>query len=157
MYSKPMSGLFRHALAAAVLIAGAAQAAYSKPASPDVYRLSVTSDAAGRVPATEFNCREKVYAFLRLPRAFTGKHMLTADWYRPDGSRQESTKVDVDLTPPGRNTVYLWLQCHPPRVEDVSDVFFHSDDGSEFDGSWHVEVFWDGRAVQTGHFSMVCP
>ena len=132
-------------------------AAFPKPLPPEAYRLTLTADAAGRVPAAQFSCRDKVYAFLRLPRALTGKHSLSANWYRPDGDLQEATKISVDLGAAAQDRVYLWLECHPARIEDAADLFFHSDDGSEFDGPWRVDVSWDGKKVRDDHFAMACP
>ena len=152
-----MNARLRRGCAALVLAAALPPPALPKPAATPGYRLTLTSDEAGLVPASQFSCHNKVYAFLRLPRPSTGKHLLSAAWYKPDGDLQESTKVSVDLGASGQDAVYLWLQCHPARIEDAADVFFHGDDGSEFDGSWHVDVSWDGKKVSDDHFAMACP
>ncbi|MFI5363904.1 MAG: hypothetical protein ACHQ49_18225 [Elusimicrobiota bacterium] len=148
---------FSRRCAALVLAVAMSSAALAKPAPEEKYALTLASDEAGLVAASQFSCHDKVFAFLRLPRAMTGKHALRAEWYRPDGELQETTKTAVDLGPTGQDRIYIWLQCHPARVEDAADVFFHSDDGSEFDGGWRLDVSWDGKKVADDHFTMVCP
>jgi hypothetical protein len=140
---------------AALLLAGTFAAAAPKSAAPEEYRLTISADEYGTHPASQFTCRDKVHLVLKLPRKLKGKHSVRADWYRPDGDLQETTKVPLELD--SQDNVLLWLQCHPARVEDAADVFFHSDDGSEFDGAWRVDVSWDGKKVQEGRFTMSCP
>ena len=128
------------------------------PTQAKAFKLTLTKNPATRVPATSFSCSDKIYALLRLPEKATGQHLLSADWYRPDGRRQEATKVEVSLSTAGEDTVLLWLKMEVPQVEDTVDVFFpNPDDGEVFNGEWHADFFWDNKKAQSVKFEVACP
>jgi len=119
------------------------------------YQLRLAKDAGGLKESAIFSCyTDRVYAILKLPQKAKGKHLLEGKWYKPDGKIQEYTRIPLELSETGEDSVHIWLQFH--LVQDVVDVFRTRTEEEEFDGDWTVDVFWDGKRVATGRFAVRC-
>ena len=138
---------------------GAVIVAVSLPAfaQPDytVYTTHQTPDGhPGHTAAADFACSERVYLVLEARHLTPVAHVLTVDWHRPDGARQESTRHEFW----GDQFIHIWvwLQLDPPRGAAIGRVFDPAWGMDAFIGQWQAEVAIDGQRITRHPFRMLC-
>src|SRR5437764_1196280 len=71
--------------------------------------IVLTSQENRTVPQSEFLCAGEIHGYLVLPQRQEGMHRLEGIWKLPNGRIAEDARINLNFTPPGRSTAYLWL------------------------------------------------
>jgi hypothetical protein len=126
---------------------------------PEHVYLALSSSRDGSPPKTVFACEGKIYAFLLFSAPTAGKHRIDGNWFRPDGSLQEHARVEVNISKAGKQKASLWLQFAPHQESAFDEFKFGGDygrHGNAFNGSWTLQVLYDGQLAAQTTFSVVC-
>lgn len=104
----------------------------------------ITTDRPGGKAIDEFDCREKVYVELTLPKIPEKRHKIEAFWFGPGplGSR-EYTEHEFD-----GNHAHVWLKLPGSR-----GLFSGAED---FMGEWKVKIHLDGKFLEKKVFYIAC-
>jgi len=71
----------------------------------------------------------KIYANVNFPDDFQGKHRIEGFWFRPDGSLQERTKMNVAFLPSDDKQIFMWLQSSRKRKAYLTNLFLEANTG----------------------------
>ena len=106
--------------------------------------LVMTNEPGGKA-IDEFDCREKVYVELTLPKISDKRHKIEAFWFGPGplGSR-EYAEYEFD-----GNYAYLWLKLPGGRG-------LFSGGAEDYIGKWKVKIHLDGKFLERKVFYMAC-
>jgi hypothetical protein len=131
--------------------------AAAKPRPPRIF-FSAREQAAA--PDTVFRCEGRVYAHLRFPDGAKGPQALEGQWFLPDGTLQETTRVTVELPAKGEKRAFLWLQFgdKPPStmLDDFSLGGDYGQPPSPFQGTWTLKVRANGKPLAESTFPVEC-
>jgi len=120
--------------------------------------LLLTAQDNGMEPQDTFTCSGTIHGYLTFPQKVIGKHMLESIWTGPKGVIVQHARNEVNYPSPGRQTTDVWLRFtpegllwNPLSVQDAGDA-----DRAVYDGSWKIQVLWDGRTLTQSHFQVHC-
>jgi hypothetical protein len=138
----------------ALALAGLAQAEIPRPPA-----LILTSHESGTEPEGTFSCSGTIHGYVIFPKASIGKHVLEGIWTGPKGTIIQHSRDELNFSPPGSRIAEIWLRFtkeggrlwNPISVQDPGD-----EDRALYDGSWKIEVRWDGRTYTQSVFQIHC-
>lgn len=110
-------------------------------------------------PETVFDCAGRIYAHMTFSEQLSGAQAVEAHWIRPDGVRQETTKLHLSFTPTASRTTTIWLEFQPENRSMFDEFSFGGDYGGQqegFHGPWTLKVFSNGKLIDQQTFSVAC-
>ena len=120
--------------------------------------LLLTSVENGTEPQDKFDCSGTIHGYVVLSQAFSGPHTLEGIWIGPHGTVVRHSRDELVFAAPGQRTAEVWLRFtkegylwNPLSVQSLED-----EDRAAYDGSWKVNILWDGIEVAQSRFQMHC-
>ena len=116
------------------------------------YTLKLVKKLVEPQPASEFDCRERVYLMTTWFQVY-GKHRITARWFNPEGTLQDEGHLDFvgkDKETGG------WLALEFLNVKDRAASTHFNAEAAKFYGKWKVRVFLDNQFLEEREFFVRC-
>lgn len=118
--------------------------------------VTLTSDIDRMTPASEFDCRERIYAHFIADDLKKGPHQARAYWERPDGRLQHVSTHEFNSTSDESRSVNLWIELQPATGGAIFDSIDPSIGMGSFIGGWSVDIYIDGRPYLRDSFYVAC-
>lgn len=149
------------ALSILLLAAGPSSASLKNIASFGAAPLRVvfSSLATPERPESAFDCSGRIYAHMTFSEQFSGAQAVEAHWIRPDGVRQETTRLNLSFGPSAPRQTTIWLEFQPPNRSIFDEFSFGGDYGGEqegFHGPWTLKIYSNGKLIDQQSFSVAC-
>ena len=101
-----------------------------------------------------YDCSEKVQLTMDFANIPAGYNEVVVNWFRPDGTIQETTTIPLGEATSQRTS--SWISLKPAQGAGVFRWLDPSAGMSDFIGPWQAIVFLNGTQVSTAEFAVDC-
>jgi len=99
-----------------------------------------------------FSVYEKVYIIVRFQDLAYGKYTINSDWLNPEGQLEQHNTHSFYLKKQSDYTYYAWLTLL--KNGPMKSILTGSDINRKFQGNWQVQLFLNGRKIDSLAFTM---
>jgi len=117
------------------------------------HTIITTNNPEERQLIKVFDCRDKIYVYVRWEGLKDGAHSLEAFWYNPKHKTQEHTVYKFHAP---TEATWVWLELKGGKGSTLFKSFDPEVGYDQFIGPWNVELYLDGKYLTTKPFMVVC-
>ena len=115
----------------------------------------LSGSTPNKQPATQFTCKDKIYAVLETDGLNKKDYTLEAEWFGPDGKREEYTRYNFKGWG-GSQRFWVWLKLNSPPEAALARFVNPSAGYEDFIGPWILKLSVNGEALGSSRFEVAC-